>query len=172
MHQQVDLLLNTFSKAFGSVGGAISGPKEIIRYIRNNARTYIFSHNMQLIFVKKILNSLQLIQTQPDLLTRLWANTHYLQAELRAHQFDLGATASPITPVIFKLSNPREDLIRLLDFIKLLRYEYQIYVSLVTYPAVPPNIALIRMTPTSMHSEEDINTTVSAFVKARAQLNF
>ncbi len=63
--EDVDLILNTFSKAFGSSGGIISGCKDVISFLKFNARTNIFSHNMTAIHARKALNSLELIKNSP-----------------------------------------------------------------------------------------------------------
>ncbi|STX50773.1 2-amino-3-ketobutyrate CoA ligase [Legionella busanensis] len=167
---EVDLVLHTFSKAFGAVGGCISGNKEIIDYLRRSAKTYIFSHSMQLIFMKKILNSLELILANSDFLRSLWRNTELLQFGLQNAGFNIGDTQSPITPVTMQVIEQKTSMRYLFHFVSILREEHQIYVSAVTYPAVPSNKALIRLIPTAGHSIQDIEKTIKAFVEVRHKL--
>jgi len=166
---EVDIHMNTFSKAFGCTGGSISSTKPIIDYLRNNARTYIFSHNMQLVFIKKMLNSLHILQTNPSILTTLWNNTHALQAGLKQLGLDIGQSQTPITPIIFRINNLQTDVERLLTLVLKLRNEYSIYVSPVGYPAVPSNIFLLRLTVTANHTMADVETTLDAFAELKKQ---
>ncbi len=168
--KDVDLVLHTFSKAFASTGACISGDKVVIDYLRRSARTYIFSHNMQLVFINKVLNSIKLIQNNPEILNSLWKNTTHLQSELRASGFNIGNTESPITPVIINVSDPKSAIQYLFHYVLSLRKEHHVFVSAVTYPAVPSNMALIRLIPTAQHSAKDIDDTIKAFVAVRKKL--
>lgn len=170
VHKDIDLVMHTFSKAFASTGACISGNNIIIDYLRRSARTYIFSHNMQLIFLNKVLNSIHLIQSEPKILKSLWVNSVYLQSELKSAGFNIGNTQSPITPVIINVADPKLAINYLFQYVCRLREDHHIFVSAVTYPAVPSNMALIRLIPTTQHSLQDIDNTVKAFISVRKHL--
>lgn len=163
--QDVDLVMHVFSKAFASIGASVSGSKEMIDYLRCNAKTYIFSHCMQLVFVNRILTTLDLIKNQPNIITKLWDNKSILQEKLKTNGFNIGTTRSPITPVIFKVTDFKSDMNALISLILFLREEYSVYTSPIIYPAVPSNMMLIRLIPTTNHSFDDIETTVKGLVE-------
>lgn len=163
----VDIMMFTFSKAYGSTGGCVCGSKSIINYLRSNSRTYIFSHNMQLIFLRKVIGSLELLKSTPEILTRLWHNTKTLQAGLKDLGFDLGDTETPITPIIFKIKDLHADIDKLLKIVLTLRDDYGIYVSPIAYPAVPADRFLLRLTVTAGHTNDDVTATLNAFAKLK-----
>lgn len=160
--EDVDLILNTFSKAFGSSGGIVSGNKDAISFLKFNARTNIFSHNMTAIHARKALNSLALIKNNPDLLANLWKITTLLQTSLRENGFNIGDTQSPITPVFIQKDKLVHGVESLYKMIMTLRNDYGVFVSGVTYPAVPKDSYLLRLIPTAIHTEEDVRLTVDA----------
>lgn len=167
--KDVDIVMHVFSKAFAAIGSSISGPKKIIDFLRNNARTYIFSHCMQLIFVNRVLTSINLVQKSPEIIEKLWKNKNILQEKLKSFGFNIGDTQSPITPVIFKVTDFKSDISALISLIMLLRDKFGVYVSPIVYPAVPSNIMLIRLIPSTNHSLADIDDTVNALKQGVAE---
>ncbi len=166
--QDVDLLMYIFSKAFGSIGGIICGNASIISYLRFNSRTNIFSHNMTSIHARKTLNSLYLLQSTPSLLEDLCKNTYLLQKMLQENGFNIGTTNSPITPIFLRNTLGIPDIEYLYKVVMSLREQHGVFVSGVTYPAVPKGINLLRLIPTSNHTEEEIKKTVFALQEVLA----
>ncbi|RKY02370.1 MAG: pyridoxal phosphate-dependent aminotransferase family protein [Spirochaetes bacterium] len=159
---KVDLYFSTFAKSFAAIGGFTAGDEEVIRYIRYNARTQIFAKSLPLIYVKVIDATLDVIQNRPELRKRLWEVATKLQNGLRELGFNLGDTASPITPVYI----PAEPEVAM-KIIAYLREQKGIFVSGVMYPVVPKGIILLRMIPTAAHTDEQIEKTINAFKNLR-----
>ncbi len=159
---KVDLYFSTFAKSFAAIGGFTAGDEEVIRYIRYNARTQIFAKSLPLIYVKVIDATLDVIQNRPELRKRLWEVATKLQNGLRELGFNLGDTASPITPVYI----PAEPEVAM-KIIAYLREQKGIFVSGVMYPVVPKGIILLRMIPTAAHTDEQIEKTINAFKDLR-----
>jgi glycine C-acetyltransferase len=137
----------------------------VAEYLRYNVRTQIFAKSLPLLVVEVVLKALDIIETEPQLFHRLWANTRLLQDSLRAAGFDLGATQSPITPVYL----PSPDPTVAMQVVRNMR-DKGIFISAVTYPVVPKGTVLCRLVPTVAHTEEDVAETVRAFVAMRDEL--
>jgi len=97
---------------------------------------------------------------------RMWQITRLLQEGLQRLGYDIGETESPITPVYV----PSGDEKSAMGMISMLREEYGVFVSGVTFPVVPPGVVLFRMIPTAAHSEEDVEKTITAFKAMRDKL--
>lgn len=169
LQSDVDLIMNTFSKAFGASGGSICADPTIVNYLRFNARTNIFSHNLQLVFVNKVLNSLNILKNDPTILQRLHSNTELFQKGMRELGFNIGNTQSPITPLIFKVADPLTQIKKLVNVIFKLRDEYGIFATPVTFPAVSSDMFIIRFTVTANHTVEDIQVTLNALSKLKKE---
>ncbi|HUX13030.1 MAG TPA: pyridoxal phosphate-dependent aminotransferase family protein, partial [Spirochaetia bacterium] len=159
VQDRIDLYFGTFAKAFAAIGGVTAGETAPIEYIRYNARTNVFAKSLPMVYVDVLTKSLDLIETRPELRERMWKIARRLQTGLVELGFDIGDTASPITPVYV----PAGDLTVAMNMIRMLREEYGVFVSGVTYPVVPRGIVMFRMIPTASHSEEDVDITLEAF---------
>jgi len=159
---RVDLYFSTFAKAFAAIGGFTASKEEVVRYIRYNARTQIFAKSLPMVYVRAVDATLKMIQDKPELRNRLWEVARKLQSGLKEAGFKLGDTQSPITPVYV----PGEPEIAM-KIIAYLREQKGVFVSGVMYPVVPKGIILLRMIPTASHTDEQIETTISAFKDLR-----
>ena len=167
VQDQVDLYFGTFAKSFASIGGVTAGDERVIDYIRYNARTHIFAKSLPLTYVETLLTTLDFVENGEEHRNRMWHVTQRLQTGLRALGFNIGNTVSPITPVYV----PAGDEETATRAMKLLRTEYGIFVSAVTYPVVPKGVVLFRLTSTASHTDEDVDITLEAFKKLRDHLN-
>src|ERR1700743_2713517 len=95
----VDMIMGTFSKSFASLGGFIAADAEVIDYLKHRARSLIFSASMPPAAVATVLAALDLIESEPHHIERLWDNTRYAMKLLTEEGFDLGPTESPILPI-------------------------------------------------------------------------
>src|SRR5438552_10835976 len=100
LHGRVDIQVGTLSKAIGVLGGFIAGPGELITWLKNRGRPYLFSTSAPPAVVAACLAALDVIREEPDRLSRLWSNTELFKAGLHDLGFDTGETQTPITPVI------------------------------------------------------------------------
>ena len=167
VQDKIDLYFGTFAKAFAAIGGVTAGEEEVIKYIKYNARTNVFAKSLPMVYVDVLSASLDVMINQPQLRERMWANARSLQQGLTDLGYDIGDTASPITPVYV----PAGDLETAMAMMKMLREYFGVFVSGVVYPVVPRGVVLFRMIPTAQHSEEDIAMTLNAFKELKTRLN-
>ncbi len=162
MIDRVDLYFSTFAKAFAAIGGFTCGDKEVIRYIRYNARTQIFAKSLPMVYVDTVNATLDKIEKEPQHRERLWEVARMLQKGLKEMGYNLGDTQSPITPVHV----PAEPDVAM-SIVAHLREKEGVFVSGVMYPVVPKGVILLRMIPTAAHSDEDVENTLVAFKNLR-----
>ena len=96
---------------------------------------------------------------------KLWKNTNALQSGLRAAGFDLGTTQTCITPVFLK-----GDIPEAMAMVNDLRETHGIFCSIVVYPVIPKGLIILRLIPTTTHTQEDISETITAFSAIRVLL--
>ena len=132
-----------------------------------NARTNVFAKSLPMIYVDALDASLDLIASRPEYRQRMWEVARRLQRGLIEEGYDIGDTQSPITPVYVPAGSEQIAM----GMIKMLREDYGVFVSGVTYPVVPREVVMFRMIPTASHSDEDVDLTVAAFKKMRDRMN-
>lgn len=162
----IDVYFGTFAKAFASIGGFISGKKEVITYLRYNMRSQIYAKSMPMPLVLGNLKRLQLLRDEPVHKASLWKIVNALQSGLKEKGFYLGRTNSPVTPVIFKGGSVFEAINMVID----LRENHGIFCSIVVYPVVPKDIIMLRVIPTAAHTLEDVSYTIATFEKMQENL--
>lgn len=167
VQDKVDLYFGTFAKSFAGIGGVTAGDDRVIDYIKYNARTNIFAKSLPMPYVETMLTTLDYIENGDSYRNRMWHVARRLQEGLSALGFNIGDTQSPITPVYV----PAGDEETATRAMRLLRTEYGIFVSAVTYPVVPRGVVLFRLTSSASHTDEDIDITLEAFKKLRDHLN-
>jgi glycine C-acetyltransferase len=166
VQERIDLYFGTFAKAFAAIGGVTAGEEQPVRWIKYNARTNVFAKSLPLVYVAALSATLAEVRGRPELRRRMWEVARRLQRGLTALGFDIGDTASPITPVYV----PAGELQAGMGMIRLLREDFGIFVSGVTYPVVPPGVVMFRMIPTAAHSDQDVDQTIEAFRQMRDRL--
>ena len=166
VQKDVDIYFSTFAKSMAGIGGFVASETPIVDNLRFNMRSQIFAKSLPMPMVIGALKRLELIQTQPGLREKLWDIANALQSGLRKEGFDLGKTASPVTPVYLSGSVPEGTNV-VID----LRENHGIFCSIVVYPVVPKGILMLRLIPTSAHTMEDVNYTIDIFKKIKAKLD-
>jgi glycine C-acetyltransferase len=162
---EIDLYFGTFAKAMAGIGGFVAGPESVISYLRYNMRSQIYAKSLPMPMVVGLLKRLELIKTHPELRNNLWKITEALQKGLRAKGFNLGNTASPVTPVFMDGSVPEAT-----NVIMDLRENYGVFCSIVVYPVVPKGVIMFRVIPTAVHSLQDVEYTINAFAEVKEKL--
>jgi len=160
---EVDLIMGTFSKSFASLGGFIAGDANVIDYIKHSARPFIFSAAMTPASVGAALGSLDVMETEPEHRKRLWATTHRMQAAYREMGFDVGASATPIIPIILG-----DEMLMFHFWRRLL--EDGVFTNPVRPPATPPGRALLRTSYMASHTSEQMDFVLDAFKRIGAEL--
>ncbi|HEV7378309.1 MAG TPA: pyridoxal phosphate-dependent aminotransferase family protein [Dyadobacter sp.] len=159
----VDLIMGTFSKSFASLGGFIASDMATIDYIKHRARALIFSASMTPASVGSTLAALEIIETEPFHMERLWANTRYAKELLLVNGFDLGNTESPILPIYIRDNEKTFKLTKLL-------LEAGVFVNPVVSPAVPADETLIRFSLMATHTFSQIEEAVDKMAKIYREL--
>ena len=155
----VDIKMGTLSKTIPSVGGYITGCRELIFALKNNARAFIFSAALPPAQTAAAIASLEVIRDEPERIHRLRNNVqHYLDG-LDKYGFRTFATETPVIPVICKTS---EQAIHMAQFCQ----DKGIFVQPIVYPAVPINAPRLRTIITAAHTTKDIDYVLETLVEA------
>src|SRR5574344_242284 len=156
--KQTDLIMGTFSKSFGSLGGFIAGDHTIINYLKHNARSLIFSASMTPASVAAASTALDIMISGPQRREHLWEVTKYAQNAFKANGFDAGHTQTPIIPLFVR------DSLKAMKIVKL-AYEKGIFITPVVSPAVPEKDVLIRFALMATHTVEQVDIAVDVLTK-------
>lgn len=158
--EEVDLLMGTFSKSFASQGGVIAGDEGVIHYIQHHARSLIFSASMPACNVATVLAALDVIESEPEHLERLWENAWYMMDGFRRLGYNIGSTETPIIPVIVG-----DDFGTIALWWELI--ERGVYTNPVLSPAVQPGGQLLRTSYMATHTREHLDRVLAAFEDAQ-----
>lgn len=164
--KDIDLYFSTFVKSMGSIGAFISGPKNVLKYLRYNVRSQIFAKSLPLLIVEGMLKRMEMVKAMPELREKLWHNVNRLQSGLKERGFDIGHTNSPVTPIYMKGDVPEAT-----QMVMDLRENYRIFCSIVVYPVIPKGDIIYRLIPTAAHSDADIDETLKAFEETKKKLD-
>jgi glycine C-acetyltransferase len=164
---QIDLYFATFTKAMSSMGAFIGADSEVINYLKYNSRSQIFAKALPIGYVIGGIKRLELIKENPQFRTKLWHIASMLQKGLKEKGFNMGNTNTHVCPVLLNQEFTHNEALNLIND---LRENMNIFCSVVIYPVVPKDILMLRLIPTSMHSEEDVNYTVDCFEIVRNRL--
>lgn len=151
---QVPLVTGTLSKAFGSIGGYVSGRKDLIDYIRYYAGSCCFSVSLPPPCLAAALKSLELIQKATSERNELLAKAQYAREKLQEAGF---STTDSTTPIIGILTPSYDEAILWAE--RLLRHD--VYIVPIGYPAVSKRYPRLRLALSSLHSYRDIDLLIS-----------
>ncbi len=155
---RVDLLMATFSKSFGGVGGFVAGPLEVIMWIRHTARTMIFSASLPPASVASARAALAIIRTADDRREALWRNVTHWRDGLQRLGFDTRQSTSQIVPVFIG------DDMTCVKFWKAL-FASGVFTNAFIHPATPPHGALIRTSLMPTHTTEMLDEALDIFAR-------
>ena len=155
VEDEVDIKMGTLSKAVGTMGGFVAGPKTLIDYLRNHARSFIYSTALPPAVMAASLAALEIIEREPPLREKLWNNVNILRSGLKRIGLSIGPTASPIIPIIL---GSDESTMKLSEAL----LEDGFYVPGIRPPSVPPGEARLRVTVSAAHTESDLRGLISA----------
>jgi 8-amino-7-oxononanoate synthase len=153
---EVDLIMGTFSKSFASLGGVIAGDEHIIHYIQHHARSMIFSASMPASNVAAVLAAVEVIETEPEWVERLWDNAHYMLEGFKRLGYDTGPSQTPIIPIMIG------DDFRTLGLWMGL-FEEGVYTNPVISPGVPPGGQRLRTSYMATHTREHLDWVLNGF---------
>lgn len=163
LHGKVDIEVGTLSKAFGVVGGFVAGNKEIIDWLRQKARPYLFSSAMTIPDVAACLESVKILGNSESLVNKLWKNSKYFKEKLANLGFDIGKSQTPITPVILG------DVKLAKEFSNKL-FRMGIFATALAFPTVPEGKARIRIMISAAHTKKQLDKALDSFAKIGREL--
>ena len=160
---KIDMQLGTLSKGIGVVGGYIAGSAKLIKWLKSQARPFLFSTSLTPGSSAAIIKAIELMQENPELVQKVWDNANYFKQELQRIGYDIGVSETPITPVILgdeKLTQ---------QFSKRL-IEEGVYAKPIVYPTVPLGTGRIRNMPNASHTKEMIDEAIKVYEKVGKEL--
>ena len=160
---KVDLIMGTFSKSFGSLGGFIAGDHDVINYLKHNSRSLIFSASMTPAATAAASKALDIMIEEPERRENLWKVTRHAQKAFKDAGFDTGHTESPIIPLFVR------DTIKAMKIVRM-AYEAGVFITPVIAPAVPEKDVLIRFALMATHSIEQVDEAVEKLTKIFKEL--
>jgi len=164
LHGRVDVEVGTLSKAFGVVGGFISGTAELIDYLRQKARPNLFSSALTVPDVAANLASVEILEESDDLVRKLWSNGKLFKERMKGYGFNIGQSQTPITPVILgEAAVARTFSARL--------FEEGIFAQAIAFPTVPKGTARIRVMVSAAHEPEDLEMAADVFARVAGEMN-
>lgn len=163
LYGRVDIQLGTLSKALGVIGGYIAGSSLLKDWLINRGRPYLFSTAHPPMVAAALIAALDVMETDPEPMRRLWANTKWWKDALAAEGFDTMGSETPITPVFVGDEGKAQAFERAL-------WDEGVYALSIVYPTVALGKARIRTMPSAAHSEEDLAFALAAFRRARERV--
>ncbi len=158
-----DVEVGTLSKAFGVVGGVITGKRVVVDYLRQKARPFLFSSAVTPADTAACLAAVDLLEESADLVEKLWSNTEYFKKAMAALGFDTGRSETPIVPVMLGEAPLAKEFSRKL-------FENGVFAMALGFPTVPRGLARVRVMNTAAHSQDDLDTGLAAFEKVGREL--
>ena len=164
-HDQIDVYFGTFAKAMATIGAFVSGEEDVIDFLRYNMRSQTFAKALPMPIVVGARKRLQMLRDSSEHKDNLWKIATSLQSGLKASGFDIGKTNSCVTPVFLQgglgeATNLTVDL----------RENHGIFCSIVVYPVVPKDTIMLRLIPTAIHTQEDVDYTIKIFSNIKEKL--
>jgi 8-amino-7-oxononanoate synthase len=155
----VDLIMGTFSKSLGTIGGFIAADENIINYLKHNSRTFIFSASITPASTGCVLAALDVMAEETWRKDALWANTARAKAGFLKAGFEIGPTETPIIPLYVRDNNKTFKLTRML-------MDDGIFLTPVVSPAVSSEDTLIRYALMATHTFDQIDESLEKISKA------
>lgn len=161
---RVDIITGTLGKALGGAsGGYTAAKKEVVEWLRQRSRPYLFSNSLAPAIICASLRVLEMLSEGDGLRQRLWDNAHYFRRALTEAGFTLAGADHAIIPVMLGEATVAQEFARLLQ-------NEGIYVTGFFYPVVPKGQARIRTQISAAHTHQQLERAVDAFTRIGQQL--
>lgn len=161
--QEVDIITGTFSKTFAHVGGYVIANRDVIDLLKYQSRQHLFSATLTPACLS-IVKALELIDTEPERMARLWDNINYFSSGLKSLGLNIGNTSSAIIPV--KIGDPQLNAAAAEMLL-----QAGVYANPIMYPAVSRKDARIRMSLMATHTIAQLDKVLNAFEYIAKKLN-
>ncbi len=163
LHRRVHIQVGTLSKAIGVLGGYVAGSQSLREILIHRARPFLFSTSHPPAVAAACLAAIDVLESEPELIERLWQNTRLFKAGMARLGFDIGASETPITPVI---AGSGAMAMKLSDRL----FEEGVFAMGIGFPTVPDDRSRVRTIVTAEHSTEDLETCLAVFEKVGREL--
>ena len=149
LNNEIDIVMGTLSKAIGSLGGYVTGDNDLINYLRNKARSFMYTTALPPAVCAASIAAINLIKRDPSIRESLWHNVRFINDNLKSLDFNVISSESPIIPILIGDAQKAVDMSKSL-------YERGILIPAIRPPTVPVNSSRLRMTVMSTHTKEDL----------------
>jgi len=146
---EVYVVMGTLSKAIGSLGGYVSGDIDLISYLRNKARTFMYTTALPPAVCAASIAGIKLIQEDPSMRVSLWNNVRLIKDKLNSLNINTISSESQIIPILIGDAKKAVKVSKLL-------YDNGILIPAIRPPTVPANSSRLRMTVMSSHTKQDL----------------
>ena len=164
-HGRVDIQVGTLSKAIGSVGGYVCGSRDLIDFLHQRARPFLFSTSHPPSVTATCQAAFELLDSEAGdkLIKKLWANTKFFKRRLKKLGFNTGKSDSPITPIMVG------DAAKAFDFSREL-FDEGVFASAIGFPTVPEGKARLRTIVTATHKRADLERAAETIERVGKKL--
>ena len=161
---EVHVEMGTFSKAFGVVGGHISGSTNLINFAYNRSRTWLLSGSHPPPVAAACIAAIDVLENEPQHVKKLWDNTDYFKKTMKNLGFDVGNSQTPITPIIVGESGVAKKLSARI-------FEEGVFALPIVYPMVARDRARIRTMLNAALTKEDLDFAIGVFERIGRELH-
>ena len=162
---KIDLVMGTFSKSLGGVGGFVAARKPVIEYMRYYSRAYFFAASPTPPQVAAQNEGVNVLREEPKWHNQLWENIRYFHSELKKRNFDIERTQTAITPIVI---GETEKMRKVTKFM----HDHLVFVNPVPYPAVPKKKDRLRLSLSAAHTKEDLDKVLDVLDQANKEFSF
>jgi glycine C-acetyltransferase len=162
-HGRVDIQVGTLSKAVGVLGGYVAGTRAFVEFLHHRARPFLFSTSHPPAVAAACIAAIDVLETEPQWMARLWENTAFFKAGLQDLGFNTGRSESPITPVIVGEAQVAADMSDKL-------FHAGVFAQSIGFPTVPRGQARLRTIVTATHTREDLQFALEMLAKVGKEL--
>jgi glycine C-acetyltransferase len=163
LHGRVHVQVGTLSKAIGVLGGYVAGAQSLRTVLEHKARPFLFSTSHPPAVAAACLAAIDVLESEPELIERLWENARHFKAGLARIGFDTGHSQTPITPVIVgagALAHRFSDRL----------FEEGVFAMGIGFPTVPEAASRVRTIVTAEHTREELDTCLEVFERVGREL--
>ena len=164
LHGRVDIQVGTLSKAVGALGGYVAGSRALIDFLCHRARPFLFSTSHPPAVAATCIAALDLLESEPQIIERLWENTRFFKAGLAGLGFDTGLSESPITPVIV---GDGSLAMKLSDRL----FAKGVFAQGIAFPTVAKGKARVRTIVTATHTRDELQFALDVFSAVGRELS-
>jgi glycine C-acetyltransferase len=163
LHGRVHVQVGTLSKAIGVLGGYVAGAQTLRTVLEHKARPFLFSTSHPPAVAAACIAAVEVLETEPELIDRLWENARFFKDGLQKLGFNTGHSQTPITPVI---ASKGALAMKLSDRL----FEEGVFAQGIGFPTVPEDLSRVRTIVTAGHSRQELEFCLAAFEKVGREL--